>query len=430
MSELDPKNDLNTWLAWLETLHPKAIDLGLDRIKQVAINLELFQSSQSTTIITVAGTNGKGTCVAALQALLISAGKTVGAYTSPHLLFYNERIAINGCFVDDQSIVDAFHQINLARGDISLSYFEFGTLAACLLFAKTGVDYWLLEVGLGGRLDAVNIFDADIAIVTSIDLDHQDWLGDDREKIGFEKAGVFRAGKIALCVDPSPPHSLLQHANTIGAKLVTLDHIAWKQEKTHWTWQGLDANFKAIAHRQLPNSHLPIASLAAALGAVSLLGLELSGQVIAQTIQQLQLQGRAQSFHYEDRHFVFDVAHNPAAAKHLAEKLSFIQSEATVAAQTIAVFAVMADKDIDGIFQALANLVDVWYLANLDQMPRSAKAAQLAEIAQAYSPEVTESRSVVDAIEKALVRSKVGDTILVFGSFYTVAEALQWRNTI
>ncbi|HEY7885995.1 MAG TPA: bifunctional tetrahydrofolate synthase/dihydrofolate synthase, partial [Cellvibrionaceae bacterium] len=359
-------SSLPEWLAWMEQCHPREIELGLERVSQVAERMGLPGGGRH---VIVAGTNGKGSCVATISALLQRAGLKVGAYTSPHLLRYNERVCINGQPVDDDSLCHAFGEINRAQGDISLTYFEFGTLAALYIFKQQRVDVSVLEVGLGGRLDAVNLVDADVAVVTSIAIDHEAWLGRNREVIGREKAGIFRANVPAICADPEPPNSVEETAKRLGARwLAAGDSFQFgRQDDGLWWWQGgrrLDS---------LPVVHLPLPSVAAALLAVEVLGIELDREQIVQTLEQLTLPGRMQTLAINGRWVILDVAHNPAATTYLAANLV----RPAPPGRVFALVAMMADKDLLGSLQPLLGQVDVWCCASLEGVARAAPAATL-----------------------------------------------------
>lgn len=415
-------DNLPDWLHWLESLHPKTIELGLDRLRQVAGRMEaldvLNAPDRPLKIVTVAGTNGKGSCVATVEKLCLASGQSVGAYTSPHFLRYNERIRINGSAASDEQIMAAFEEVDRARGDISLTYFEFGTLAALLLFVRAGVENLLLEVGLGGRLDGVNLVDSDVAVVTSIDLDHQDWLGDNREAIGREKAGVFRGQRPAICVDPDPPESLLQVAAESGANLLLAGSaLQWFEDSSGWTWLGRDAAGETVIFSGLPVPRLPLPSVAAAVQAFLLLGNSLDRDRLADVLDNLSLPGRCQRLVYRGRQILLDVAHNPAAADYLAARLSS-------AGPLRAVFAVMADKDYRNMLASLGTAVDYWYVCGLPDNPRAARAGDLLTALQDLGLAGQSCDTVKHGFAQALASAEEGDQILVAGSFFTVAEVL------
>ncbi|MCW8193260.1 bifunctional tetrahydrofolate synthase/dihydrofolate synthase [Proteobacteria bacterium 005FR1] len=415
---------LPDWLKWLESLHPKSIELGLDRLRRVAARLPEIQALQAPQrrcrIVTIAGTNGKGSCVATLEALCLAANQSVGAYTSPHLLRYNERIRIDGEPVGDEQIIAAFQQIDQAREDISLTYFEFGTLAALLLFTQAGVDNLILEVGLGGRLDAVNLIDPDVAVVTSIDLDHQEWLGDNRESIGREKAGVFRSGRPAICVDLEPPASVANIANEQHAELLLAGReINWFHAAGGWTWHGLNSARQPTSFTDLPLPHLPLPSVVAAVQAFLLLGNKLTTSKLTRVLRNIQLPGRCQRVYYHGRNLILDVAHNPAAADYLAERLASFSSR-----RTIAVFAVMADKDYGSMISALSRVVDDWFVCGLPGIPRAAGSEELLAAVAALGQRGERWDTVEQALAAAVDSTQEGDQILVAGSFYTVAAVL------
>lgn len=416
---------LQDWLNWLEGNHPKVINLGLDRLCQVAQHLPALEplfspSIRRQRIITVAGTNGKGSCVATLEALCRADGHKVGAYTSPHFLHYNERIRINGRPVSDAQIIDAFREIDEARGDVSLTYFEFGTLAALLIFMAADVDILLLEVGLGGRLDAVNLIDPDVAIVTSIDLDHQDWLGDDREAVGREKAGIFRPDVWAICADRDPPRSLVNVAREKQVRLLLADQdLYWSPSAGGWSWQGRGADGELRRFHDLPTPQLPVPSVAAAIQAFVLLGGELSRNRVAEIMAGLRLPGRCQRLRFRDRDLILDVAHNPAAARYLAQQLQPLSGS-----RIIAVMAAMADKDFGSIINILGPLVNQWFFCDLANIPRAARGAELLQSARDFGYQGQSCDSVDAGLRAALAAADPGDSILVVGSFFTVAAAL------
>lgn len=414
-----PHSTLAEWLQWLESCHPTEIDLGLERIAAVAGRLGI--ESGSTRVVTIGGTNGKGSCVAALQALCLDAGLTVGSYTSPHLLSYNERVCLQGQPVPDAVLTDAFERVYEALQGQSLTYFEFGTLAALDIFQRQGLDVILLEVGLGGRLDAVNIIDSDISVVTSIALDHQEWLGADREAIGREKAGIFRRGRPAICADPHPPQSVLQRAREEGANLLLrgrdFDLVADVAGGPVW-WSGGDPS-AASSVAAVDGSSLPLQSVAAALQVAQLLGIE---QRHWGCLRHCALSGRYQRLNVRGCPLVLDVAHNPEAATLLAERLGRDLCDG----RRLALFAVMADKDIGHIMEILKGSFDQWWLASLPGVSRAAAVDVLSAVARDRLSQSVEVRyTVVDALHAALATMQPGDELVVFGSFFTVATVLE-----
>lgn len=410
---------LSAWLGWLEQSHPKEIDLGLDRIRQVAERLDLL--NPSAKVVTVAGTNGKGSCVTATAGLLRAAGKSVGVYTSPHLLHYNERIQINGQPVSDELICTAFEQIADAAAEISLTYFEYGTLAALLIFTRQAVDVMVLEVGLGGRLDAVNIIDADVAVITSIALDHQDWLGDNREDIGREKAGIVRAGQYFVCADEQPPLSIVDIAQKLNTQAHYLGReFSYQREGNRWHWQGVDKHKAAITLADMAQPHLPLPSLAAALQVVQWFDLQLSAAQVEQALLSLVLPGRFQKLVHRGSELVLDVAHNPAATQYFAKRLQADPAQG----RTLAIVAMMADKDRRASLANLVDVVDGWNLLDLAPLPRAATPAMLAEDLESLGATANARGTAQDLLAKLLSESGQGDRILVFGSFFTVAAVL------
>jgi len=414
---------LAEWLNWLEQSHPREIDLGLNRIRQVAERMGLLTTSAK--LITIGGTNGKGSCVAATSALLGAAGYSVGVYTSPHLLVYNERIAVNGAPVSDREICAAFEKIYSAcRFDepyldpISLTYFEYGTLAAMEIFRERQVTAIVLEVGLGGRLDAVNLWDADVAVVTSVDIDHQDWLGDNREDIGYEKAGIFRTERPAICADINPPQRLLDYAREINARLIqrTREFDYVRDSAAYWSWRGQTTRF---TRQLLPQ--LPLPSMAAALAVVEVLGLPITSASF-DLVAQIRVPGRFQQVLWHERRLILDVAHNPAATQFLAANLRSLLAEAP-GARVLGVVAMMTDKDRSASLANLCGLVDTWYLASLT-IPRAATTTMLAKNLQELGQEVEFEGSVSECLDDIVKRSNPGDILLVFGSFFTVAAGL------
>lgn len=412
-------SSLAEWLGWLEQSHPKEIDLGLDRIRQVAERLDLLKPRAK--VITVAGTNGKGSCVTAAAGLLNAAQFSVGVYTSPHLLHYAERIQINGKPVVDDLICAAFEIIANAAAEISLTYFEYGTLAALVIFKQQDVDFIVLEVGLGGRLDAVNIIDADVAVITSIAIDHQYWLGDNREVIGREKAGILREQQIFVCADQNPPQSIVDLSSQLNSKAYFIERdFSFSQREKKWQWQGKTANGNLIQLPEMRAPHLPLPSLAAALQVMQLLKIELTPQQVEQTLLNLNLAGRFQKIVYQEREFILDVAHNPAATEYFAKRLG----ADPVAGKTFAIVAMMSDKDRIASLANLVGLVDEWFLLDLKNIPRAASIAALTENLLSLHTQATSSGDMNALMSELLVKTQAQDRILVFGSFFTAAAAL------
>lgn len=413
---------LDAWLDYQQRIHPHAIALGLERVREVW--RRLGAPAPAPTVITVGGTNGKGSTVAFLEAIAAAAGLRVGAYTSPHLLRYNERARIAGRDLPDAGWIDAFERIEAARGDIALTYFEFGTLAALWQFAQAAIDLAVLEVGLGGRLDAVNIIDADAAIVTTVDLDHEEWLGRDRDSIGREKAGIFRARRPAVVGDAAAPAAVPEHARAIGAQLVLArrDYDWQVLEPGRWRWRSgdtvLDLPMPALAAPvQLANAAAAIAALHALRArwrwdAVSVA----SGIAAARASARLQCLAHAPDLYV-------DVAHNPQAAHALAQWLAANPTPG----RTLAVYGALGDKDAAGVVAALAAQVDRWYPAALDALsPRGLDAAALAQRLAALPRERVAAVSADVAGALALARAQAGaqDRIIAFGSFFVAAAVL------
>ncbi len=429
-------SQLSDWLAWLETLHPTAIDLGLSRVYRVATQLHILQPSSTyshaysgaisiidSTVFMVAGTNGKGSCISTMEQCLLAQDCNVGSYTSPHLHHYVERIRINGEPVAEQWICDAFAAIDHARGDISLTYFEFGTLAALWIFCQQQVPYVLLEVGLGGRLDAVNIVDANIAVVTSIDVDHEEWLGNDRDTIALEKLGITRANIPVVIAEENLTQSLIDFSATHASTYtIQKDFVAAPCANTHWDWRPSGAS-TAIS---LPMPALPLTSVAAGLQALHSVHLMPTIEVLCDVLPHLQLAGRFQLASIQSRSIIFDVAHNPAAARVLADKL--LASE-TIEEKTIAVFSVMSDKAIDDIVSALGGTIDIWYHGPIKDNARSATGASMSQALQNQGQTECSFDDIVAAYRAALADSGERDRIVVFGSFFTVECIQQLQDT-
>ena len=416
------QRSLAEWLRLLEVRHPCEIDLGLARIAKVAQALKLHRPAAQT--ISIAGTNGKGSAVAIMEAMLLRQGRRVGAYTSPHLLRYNERVRIDGQPVADSALCEAFVQIEAARGAISLSYFEFGTLAALLLFQQAGLDVALLEVGLGGRLDAVNIVDADVAIITSIALDHESWLGNSREQIALEKAGIARANKPLICADSDMPETLLSQLMTLGAQpyLLHSREFSYQQKGAGLTVSCTDTAGDLHVYTDLPLPHVPLPSALCAVQALLLIGELVVEEDVRQVFKETRLSGRLQQLSFQGKSIVLDVAHNPAAATLLADNFKHQQS-----GRSHALFAVMADKDIAGIVSPLCPLISHWHLAELPDISRAAKPEDVADIlrgGELSTAKLSVYSDVKAALEGALQQMESADRLLGFGSFFTVAEIL------
>lgn len=415
---------LDGWLSLLEARHGQSIQLGLDRVRAVRDALDL---PQTCPVFTVGGTNGKGSTCALLEAVLLAAGYRVGLYTSPHLLRYNERVRIDGRDVEDAVLVDAFAEVERARGDIPLTYFEHGTLAAWVAFCRAGLEAIILEVGLGGRLDAVNVFEPDCAIVTSVAMDHMDYLGDNREAIGFEKAGIFRAGRPAICSDPQPPASLLAHAEAIGVRLwVSGRDFGFSGDQNQWAfWTAGGSRRGGLAYPSLrgANQLLNAAAVMAACESVRDI-LPVPMQAIRQGFMLVELPGRFQVLPGRPS-IVLDVAHNPQAAGVLNENLASMG----FFPETWAVIGMLADKDVAGVVRLLRDRIDHWLVASLPG-PRGLGAEKLAAILRevGVSGDIAEHVSPASAYEVAVGRAAEGDRIVVFGSFLTVAEVMAARN--
>ena len=414
-------SSLNQWLAWQERLHPQAIDLGLDRVKAVLTRLGI--SRPAPIVVTVAGTNGKGSTVAFMDAILRAQGYRTATYTSPHLLRYNERVRIDGQQVGDSSLCEAFAEIDGARLDTSLTYFEFGTLAALALFQRASLDVALLEVGMGGRLDAVNCIDPDVAVVTALDVDHAAWLGEDREAIALEKAGIFRPGRAAVCSDPHPPTSLLARAEAVGVDLCVLgaQFRIERARREGWSWRG---RYWALDELPLPalEGEFQLQNAAGALMGMELLreSLPVSRQAVSEGLRSVRLPGRCQRVSGPVPCIV-DVAHNPQAARVLARHLSLTRGPG----RTLAVFSMLGDKDIAGVVSAMSSCIDHWYLGVLDG-DRVASAEQLTEALRDHSPAVLDVCDGVPQAWRAATRAAApGDRVVVFGSFRTVAQVVQ-----
>ncbi|MBZ2208540.1 bifunctional tetrahydrofolate synthase/dihydrofolate synthase [Massilia soli] len=422
---------LPAWLALLESRHAEVhIDMGLDRVRAVKERMAL---AFDCPVIMVAGTNGKGSTCAMLESILLRAGYKVGLYIKPHFLDFNERARIGGELASDEALVASFNAVEAQRGDAALTYFEFTTLAIMHLLAGSGIDVAILEVGLGGRLDAVNVIDADVAIVTSVDIDHTDYLGDTREKIGFEKAGIFRPGKAAICSDPVPPASLVAHAEAIQADLWLLGRdFNYSGDKQQWNYGGRGQRRNSLGYPSLRGAN-QLLNASAALAALEVLRLELpvGAQEVRTGLVLVELPGRFQVLPGRPT-VILDVAHNPHAASALGQNLGNMGFHPF----TYAVFGIMEDKDIDGVVAPMAEFVDHWCVADLPS-PRSASAGKLAAKLDALRPadakdgdfSVSAFADPGAAFANAMSRAGENDRIVVFGSFYTVAGVMAARKS-
>ena len=413
---------LDDWLAHCEQLHPKTIDMGLDRVRAVAERMGL---RFDCPVFTVAGTNGKGSTCAMLEAILTQAGFRTGLFTSPHLVRFEERCRIRGQNVHASDLVAAFARVESARAEISLTYFEFTTLAILDTLARAGLDAVILEVGLGGRLDAVNIIDTDCAIITSIDIDHAELLGDTREKIGFEKAGILRTGRPAIVSDPVPPQSVIDRATEIGADLWLLGRdFNSSGDKQQWAWAGRGRRYAGLAYPALrgANQLINASGVLAALMAMRQ-QLPVTAQAVRNGLALVDLPGRFQVVPGQPA-LVLDVAHNPHSVAALALNLDAMGFYPT----THAVFGAMADKDLAPMLHRMDPLVDRWYFADLPT-PRAASGAALQAAWQALTQRKDASSAVfsqpLDALHAAAAKAQAADRIVVFGSFYTVGGVLE-----
>jgi dihydrofolate synthase / folylpolyglutamate synthase len=410
--------NLEDWLAWFETLHPKKIDLSLERVTAVLERLEL--KPPPFKVVTVAGTNGKGSCVAMLESIYWHAGYTVGAFTSPHLWRFNERIRLNGADAGDAELVEVFEILDDALGTITLSYFEASTVGALLHFARRDVDVAVLEVGMGGRLDSSNAVDADCALIVSIDLDHREWLGPDREAIGREKAGIVRRGKPVVVADRDPPRSVLEHAGAEGA-VVSLIGRDFDYRRAGRGWRRpTDAD--SAAPLPLPefggDEQFGNAAACAAVTEAMRAELPVGDAALAAGIRHAYLRGRFERHDVGSVEWIFDVAHNPAATEILRSSISRLPPR-----RTLAVFAAMRDKDLPGVLAPLAGSVDQWFVTQASA-DRGASGAELRDVLIAAGAHgVTVTTDVAAACASARSAARPGDRVVVFGSFHTVGAA-------
>lgn len=415
---MNPTRTLTDWLAYQQRIHPRSVDMGLDRLREVASRLGM--TKPAPCVITVGGTNGKGSTVAFLEAIAREAGLRVGTYTSPHLLRYHERIRVDGAEIGDAELCALFERIETARAEITLTYFEFATLAALLHFQNSALDLVILEVGMGGRLDATNLIDADVAIITTVDLDHQDYLGPDRESIGAEKAGILRAFKPAILGEKDPPSSVLRRAYELGVIAIRghSDYLIDRFED-HWVWRepGYEIELpypRLRAAAQLDNAAAAIAALRAS-------DLRIDEAAIQRGLKSAQVRGRLETVATAPE-IVIDVGHNPQAARQIAD---FLQREPK---PTHAVFAALSDKDIESLVDILQAQIRQWWLAGIHDAPGRNQGAEA--LAARVQPRLKGAplrirRTVAEALQAARQAASPQERILVFGSFHTVAEALR-----
>lgn len=410
---------LHEWLHWQETLHPKKIDLTLVRVRQVLSAMRLLPPPYA--VITVAGTNGKGSTVALLTAMLQAGGYKVGSYTSPHILRYNERVAINSTPVDDDTLCRSFARIDAARGDVPLTYFEFGTVAAIDIFADSAVDIAVLEVGLGGRLDATNAVDADVAVIASVGIDHIAWLGDNREAIGVEKAGIFRSGRPAICGDPAPPTSVRQVAAEAGAQWQAInEHFGYRRQEAGWLWWSPGKQRGGLPLPAL-RGEVQLRNAATAIAALETLAerFPLSQAHIREGLQKVTIAGRFQVV-TDVVTRIYDVAHNVDAATELANRLETMPWQG----KTHAIFSMLGDKDIAGVVALLVKYVQHWHICEVE----SARAAGLASLHGALSlagaGSITAYDDAAAAWQGVMAQAQPGERVIIFGSFYLVSAVM------
>ncbi|MBF7996341.1 bifunctional tetrahydrofolate synthase/dihydrofolate synthase [Rahnella laticis] len=410
---------LATWLYYLENLHSQAIELGLDRVKAVATKLDLL--TPAPRVFTVAGTNGKGTTCATLEAILMAAGYRVGVYSSPHLVRYTERVRIQGEELPESAHCASFALLEAGRGDISLTYFEYGTLSALQLFKQAKLDIVILEVGLGGRLDATNIVDADVSVVTSIALDHTDWLGSDRESIGREKAGIFRSDTPAIVGEPDMPQSIADVAKEKHADLYRRGK-SWNfaANAGNWRWAALQDGEEVTILDELPLPNVPLPNAATALAALHYSTLDIPEEALRNGLQRAALPGRFQTVSESPR-LILDVAHNPHAAAYLAGRLA---EQPRQGGKVRAVVGMLKDKDIAGTLACLSPQVDEWYCAPLEG-PRGASVEELAS----HLPQARRFDDVESAWRQAMQEAAPQDIVIVCGSFHTVAHVMDAIDT-
>lgn len=416
--------DLAGWLRHLETLHPSTIELGLARVKQVAARLPL--DFGNAKVITVGGTNGKGSSVTMLASILRAAGYRTVTYTSPHISVYNERVGLDGRLATDAELCAGFAAVEAVRADVSLTYFEFGTLAALWLFAQAKPDFIILEVGLGGRLDAVNIIDAHASLLVNVDLDHTDWLGDTREKIGFEKAGIFRSGRPAVYGEVSMPDTVSAYAREHGVPLLQQGRdFGWQLAGERWHWHGVDAGGQSVRLDDLPRNGFPLDNAAAVLQVLHSLAVPLPHAAIDRGLAQAELAGRFQQKHYRGLRVILDVAHNPHAATNLANNIR----TRLAGCRVLLVLGMLGDKDSASVVRLLAPVVDHIYAASLGG-ERGAPADLLYNHARQLGHQaISRHASAVEAFEAACrdaaARHDRENVVVVTGSFFTISAVLE-----
>ncbi len=418
-----PRYDtLRDWLRWQESLHFTAIEMGLERCGKVAKNLGLL--NPNFTVVSVAGTNGKGSSVAMLDLIFRHAEYKTGSYTSPHLVRYNERIKLNGVEVSDAMLCESFERLDQARGNISLTYFEFGTLAALDIFHRADIDVALLEVGLGGRLDAVNCVDADVALISSIDLDHMQWLGHDRETIAYEKAGIFRPGQAAVCSDPHPPRTVLTQAKTLGAHLyIPARDYHYRLFDDHWSWQWDTVNYENLPSPDHYN-RCQIQNAAGVLMVLQALHAQLPTTVkaVENGFRDFKLSGRFQVL-TEATQTILDVAHNVQAARMLAHNLR----QFPISGTTHMVVGMLKDKDQKGVLKALLDVTDRWHMVSTAGTRGSDSTVLKDELlALGAAQPIVEYETVAEALTKLKRETGKHDRIVVSGSFLSVGDAMQY----
>ncbi len=425
MTSSESPSNLAEWLHRVESLHPSEIDLGLARIAQVSRQMKLPAIAKK--VITVAGTNGKGSTVCMLSTILAAAGYKVGAYTSPHLVNYNERVRINGKPVSDESLCEAFERVDAARQDVSLTYFEFGALTAFDVFSRSDLDVAVLEVGLGGRLDAVNLIDPDVAVLTTIALDHTDWLGETREEIGVEKAGIFRAGAPAICGETDLPLTVINHAQALSADLMrrgeVYDFIKHADEHIEgmqvWDWSG-SRGHETISFQNLPIPSLPLVNAATTLQALHQLKMDIPEQAIREGLMSASLPGRYQRID-KPVPMLLDVAHNPEAAAYLVERLK----EEKHSGRFYALLGMLSDKDSDEVLNIMQPVIDEWAVCDLATPRAIAATALQAKLAELGDRNVKTYATPSMALDDLVTRVGNDDLLIVFGSFFTVGAVLE-----